>query len=178
LRIVVVGDRYIRKTKFILTYVTQHRSEYQSAVTVLEHYLLKPREVGDTHSLLVFDTTGLEGYEGLRPFINQQTDVFIACGLIGNPSSLKNFETNWLYEIRRAGRDVPVIFVGLRDPNSCPMRVTVVDVDEWEIEQYRAFGGKLEREISGVKYMENTIGSCSAVEAVFDEVCASPSTKG
>jgi hypothetical protein len=40
-RLVVVGDGYIGKTKFIRTYVTQRCFEYQSVVTILEHYLLK-----------------------------------------------------------------------------------------------------------------------------------------
>ncbi|KAK4453574.1 ras family-domain-containing protein [Podospora aff. communis PSN243] len=176
--IVVMGDGYIGKTKFIRTYVTQRCSEYESAVTVLEHYLLKV-PVGDIpHSLLLFDTAGLKGYEGLRPFMYQETDVFIACGLIGNTSSFKNLESSWLYEIRRAGRDIPAIFVGLKDPDNYPPLSTVSGIDEREVEQYRGFGERLECEFSGVRYMECTIGSFSTVEAVFDEVCNIPRTKG
>ncbi|KAK0656007.1 amidase signature domain-containing protein [Cercophora newfieldiana] len=169
IKIVVVGDGYIGKTKFIRTYVTRGCSEYKSSVTVLEYYLLKVSIGHVPHSLLIYDTTGLEGYEGLRPFVYESTDVFVACGLIGNPASFRNFESNWLYAIRRAGRDIPAVFVGLKDPANYPPRPIPGETNKWDLDQYREFGERLEREIPGVQYMECSLGSFSAVEAVFDE---------
>jgi hypothetical protein len=82
-----------------------------------------------------------------------------------------------LYEIRRAGRDIPVIFVGSKDPENYPPLVAACEVNEWEVEKYRVFGERLERGFSVVRYMECTIGSFSTVEAVFGEVCKITSTK-
>jgi len=55
---------------------------------------------GKTISLGLWDTAGQEDYDRLRPLSYPQTDVFLVCFSIINPTSFANIKTKWVPEVR------------------------------------------------------------------------------
>ena len=60
----------------------------------------------------LWDTTGQEEYDRLRPLAYPGTDVFIVCYSVNSPSSFKNVKAKWLQEIRLHCPSTPIMMVG------------------------------------------------------------------
>eukprot|EP00817_Percolomonadidae_sp_ATCC50343_P006373 CAMPEP_0117420496 /NCGR_PEP_ID=MMETSP0758-20121206/1816_1 /TAXON_ID=63605 /ORGANISM="Percolomonas cosmopolitus, Strain AE-1 (ATCC 50343)" /LENGTH=152 /DNA_ID=CAMNT_0005202135 /DNA_START=9 /DNA_END=467 /DNA_ORIENTATION=- len=109
---VVVGDGAVGKTcllyvyankKFPTDYVPTIFDNYTASVTVNERSI----------SLALWDTAGQEDYEQLRPLSYPNTDVFIMCFAVTNPTSLENIEAKWVPEVREAEQS-PIVLCGTK----------------------------------------------------------------
>ena len=66
----------------------------------------------------IFDTIGDEGYDRLRPLSYPQTDVFLVCFSIRDPSSFTNVMEKWLPEVFHHHQlydhsDIAFVLIGL-----------------------------------------------------------------
>lgn len=67
-------------------------------------------------NLLLWDTAGQEDYDRLRPLCYPETDVFIICFSLVQPSSAENVLAKWGPELmhHNQGRHTPVVLVGTK----------------------------------------------------------------
>ena len=161
LKCVIVGDGAIGKTCLILSYTT-NKFPNQYDPTIFDNYTVSLNIGGETYTLGLFDTAGQEDYDRLRPLSYPQTDVFLLCFSIVNPTSFENIREKWITEISHYSPNTPIILVGtqidLRDNDKIIRNLAKNRLKPITQEQ----GDKLCKEIKAVKYVE-----CSALTQVF-----------
>ena len=62
----------------------------------------------------MWDTTGQEHYERLRPLSYGNADVFIICYDVARPSSYQNISSLWISEVNHYCPGIPVILVACK----------------------------------------------------------------
>ena len=114
IKCVLVGDGGCPKTQLLLAFTTNALpGEY--IPTVLDNY--SANMLVDNYppvNLQLWDTAGQEDYKKLRPLSYPQTDVFILCFSLVNPTSLENVEYTWYPEIQQFCPGKPMILAGLK----------------------------------------------------------------
>lgn len=60
------------------------------SVQVFDNYAVTVMIGGEPYTLGLFDTAGQEDYDRLRPLSYPQTDVFLVCFSVNQPSSFEN----------------------------------------------------------------------------------------
>ena len=125
---------------------------------------------------------GQEDYDRLRPLSYPQTDVFLVCFSIVNPSSFENVRAKWYPEVSHHCPNTPIILVGtkvdLRDDPATREKLAGKKQSPITYEQ----GLQMVQEIGAVKYMECSALTQTGLKAVFDEairaVISPPAAKG
>ena len=93
------------------TYSNGHfPGEYQP--TVLDNEIVKVLHDGQSMDLGVWMTAGGEDYDRLRPLSYPQTDVFILCFSVVQPTSFENIAAKWVPELRTHCPYTPILLVG------------------------------------------------------------------
>jgi len=117
----------------------------------------------------LWDTAGQEEYDRLRPLSYPQTDVFLVCFSVVNPTSFENVKDKWIPELRRYNPKTPVILVGtkidLRDDEGIIERLrrtNQVPIRHWQ-------GEARSCEIGAIKYVECSALTQVGLKNVFDE---------
>ena len=113
IKCVVVGDEAIGKTCLLISFTT-HSFPGEYIPTVFDNYSTNVLFEGQNINLQLWDTAGKEEYSKLRPLSYPQTEVFIICFSLVNPTSLNNIPSKWLSEIIEHCPDTPFILVGLQ----------------------------------------------------------------
>lgn len=126
---------------------------------------------GAHYKLELWDTAGQEDYDRLRPLSYPQTDVFLVCFSIVEPSSFKNIKSKWIPEIRHHSTEsVQILLVGTKadlreDPH------TLDRLEESGNEPVsKAEGKKLVKELGLFDYLECSAATQEGVEEIFDSV--------
>ncbi|KAK2909416.1 hypothetical protein Q8A67_005253 [Cirrhinus molitorella] len=113
--------------------------------------------------------TGQEDYNRLRPLAYPQTDVFLICFSLVNPSSLENVRAKWCPEVRHFCPDTPFILVGtkldLRDDKDTTEELKKTKQTPISYRQ----GLAMAEEIRAVKYLECSALTQMGLKTVFDE---------
>ncbi|RDD44189.1 Cell division control protein 42-like protein [Trichoplax sp. H2] len=179
IKCVVVGDGAVGKTCLLISYTTnKFPSEY--VPTVFDNYAVTVMIGGEPYTLGLFDTAGQEDYDRLRPLSYPQTDVFLVCFSVVNPSSFENVKEKaciiiqynnleWVPEISHHCPKTPFLLVGtqidLRDDlatieklNKNKLKPITSDATE-----------RLSKELKAVKYVECSALTQKGLKNVFDE---------
>ncbi|XP_026467352.1 ras-like GTP-binding protein RhoL [Ctenocephalides felis] len=121
IRVTAVGDGVIGKTCLLITY-TKGVFPCEYIPTVFENYTANILVDGCTHILNVWDTSGQEDYDRLRPLSYPNTDCFLLCYSISSRDSFDHVHSKWYPEIRHYSPKAPIILIAtkidLRNSNS------------------------------------------------------------
>ena len=128
-------------------------------------------------SLNLWDTAGQEDYDRLRPLSYPQTDVFLLCFSVANPTSFENITHKWYPEISHHCPGVPLLLIG----NKIDLREDP-DTIEYLSELKRVPVSKTQglstaKKIGAVKYLECSAKTGKGLKDVFTtsaEVVVSP----
>ncbi|KAF4351784.1 hypothetical protein G4B88_030145, partial [Cannabis sativa] len=109
IKCVSVGDGAVGKTSLLISYTTNTFSEdYVS--TIFDNFNVNVDANENTVNLGLWDTTGQEGYNRLRPLSYHGTDVFILAFSLISKASYEN----WIPELKHFAPGVPIILVGTK----------------------------------------------------------------
>ena len=167
IKCVVVGDGAVGKTCALITY-TSNAFPGLYIPTVFDNYNATVMVDGRDINLGLVDTAGQEDYEGLRPLSYPQTDVFLVCYSVVQPSSFENVKNKWISEIRQHCPEVPIILVGmkidLRDDRDTVEKLKEQDSSPITYEM----GFKLARDLRFKKFMECSALTQKGLNNVFE----------
>ena len=160
IKCVVVGDGAVGKTCLLISDTTnKFPSEY--VPTVFDNYAVTVMIGGEPYTLGLFDTAGQEDYDRLRPLSYPQTDVFLVCFSVVNPSSYENVKEKWVPEILHHCQKTPFLLVGTQ----VDLRENSTTLDKLARQKQKPVnaeqGEKLAKELKATKYVE-----CSALTQV------------
>jgi len=98
IQIVVVGDEKSGKTSLISRFINNFiPTSYKP--TSFDKFLATKEVCGDLYNLTVWDTSGSQNFDTVRPLSYGEADVFIICFNISDPLSLYNVKSRWIREI-------------------------------------------------------------------------------
>jgi small GTP-binding protein len=112
-KVVVVGDGAVGKTCLLWSYSKQEiPPDY--VPTVFDNYVVKLQVNDKEVNLQLWDTAGQEDLENIRVLSYTNTDVFLVCFSVCEPTSLANVQTKWLTELKTYVKDPVIILVGTK----------------------------------------------------------------
>ncbi|KAG7884966.1 hypothetical protein KL938_001223 [Ogataea parapolymorpha] len=168
IKCVVVGDGAVGKTCLLISYTTnQFPQDY--VPTVFDNYSANLMVDDERVTLNLWDTAGQEEYDRLRPLSYQQTEIFIICFSLVEPSSFVNVKNKWIPEIKHhSPKNVLILLVGtkldLRDDPHVLDQLEEYGQSPISFEQ----GRKLAKEVGCIDYMECSAASQQGVSEIFE----------
>lgn len=157
MKCVAIGDGAVGKTSLLISFSSNSFPD-DYVPTVFDNYNANVMWKQKTISMGLWDTAGQEDYDRLRPLSYPDTDVFIVCYSIVNPSSYKNVKSKWIPEIRHHCPETPVVLIGtkldLRENVDTLKRLKERDQAPITYD----LGVKLQKEIGAIAFSE-----CSAL---------------
>ncbi|CAG2251220.1 RAC2 [Mytilus edulis] len=166
---VVVGDGAVGKTCLLMVY-SRNSFDEKYIPTVFDNYTANVK-VNDIYiELGLWDTSGQEDYDRLRPLSYPQTDVFLACFSLVYRSSFVNIVYKWIPEIRHHCPRTPIILVGTKldvRRNKGPENSRHIEKNSLPITVSE--GQSLAKRIDAVKYIECSAKSQEGLQSVFEE---------
>ena len=170
IKCVVVGDGTVGKTCLLIAY-TKKSFPTQSIPTVFENHESLCFVGEKLICLGLWDTTGQEEYDRLRPLSYSNTDVFLVCFSVMSPSSFENVQCKWIPEIEHHCPSAEIILVGTK----CDLRsdtFAILEMERGLKPISKETGSELAKDI-GAKYVECSAMSSEDVKQVFDEAIRS-----
>jgi Ras-related C3 botulinum toxin substrate 1 len=159
IKIVVVGDGTVGKTCMLIAHTTgEFPTEY--IPTIFDNYVGRIECDGMSIDVTYWDTAGQEDYERLRPLSYPNTDVFLLCYSVDNPTSYNNVLVKWAPEVRHYCPKAAVVLVGTKtDLRDRPDAITVSSRE----------GHKLKSKIKANKYIECSALTREGLRQVYEE---------
>ncbi len=117
------------------------------------------------YSVDLWDTAGQEEYKRLRALSYPDTDVFLICYSVVNPSSYENVKTQWVPELKHHCVSAHTIVVGTKtDLRSDPSRKSA------EAEPFtKEDGERLAKEVGARMYVECSSFTQDGLKNVFEQ---------
>ncbi|ODV87086.1 hypothetical protein CANARDRAFT_26518 [[Candida] arabinofermentans NRRL YB-2248] len=168
IKCVVVGDGAVGKTCLLISYTTNQFPE-DYVPTVFDNYSANVMIGDEKVTLNLWDTAGQEEYDRLRPLSYQQTEIFLICFSIVEPTSFQNVKNKWIPEIKHhSPKDILILLVGtkldLRDDPHILDQLEENGLSPITQEQ----GLSLAKEIGCINYLECSAASQQGVSELFD----------
>lgn len=168
IKCVVVGDGAVGKTSLLISYTTnQFPEEY--VPTVFDNYCANVMVGDEKVTINLWDTAGQEEYDRLRPLSYTQTDIFLICFSVVEPSSFQNVSSKWMPEIRHhTPKDTKILLIGTKaDLRDDPHALDELDEQGLKpITEEEAVN--LAKSLDFVGYLECSAASQKGVREVFD----------
>ncbi len=113
IKCLVMGDESVGKTTLLISYITNNfPQDYMP--TVFYNYSINVMVDGKQINLGLWDLSGQEDYDRLRPLSYPMTDVFLVCFSVVSPASYENVSAKWIPELRHHAPTAPIILVGTK----------------------------------------------------------------
>ncbi|XP_026324693.1 ras-related C3 botulinum toxin substrate 1-like [Hyposmocoma kahamanoa] len=166
---VAVGDSGVGKTCLFITHVSNEFPE-DYRLCVFDGSLNVTVDGKQVH-LRLWDTVGHDDYGAgrLRPLCYLQTNVFLMCFSLVDPTSFENIRTKWIREVQYHCPLVPIILVGTKldlreDKETVQM---LKDKTLAPITYPQGLG--MAKKIGAVKYLECSALTTEGLNTVFDD---------
>jgi Ras-related C3 botulinum toxin substrate 1 len=157
IKVVTIGDGAVGKTCLLNSFAhNQFPDDY--VPTVFDNYQANVVYNDKLISLSLWDTAGQEDYEKLRVYSYPDTEVFIICYSVVNPSSFENVKTKWIKEVKKHCPETPIVLVATKLDLRDDMK-TIQDLKEKCLEPVSQDEGiQFQKEIKAHGFIE-----CSAL---------------
>lgn len=168
IKCVVVGDGAVGKTCMLISYATD-KFPHEYIPTVFDNYVVTLKIMEETYTLGLFDTAGQEDFDNMRHLCYPNTDIFLICFSVVNPSSFENARQRWSVELKKYYKSAPILLVGtqvdLRDNSTIRDKLAKQKQKPITAEA----GERLAKDIKAFKYMECSAMTQAGLKDVFDE---------
>ncbi|KAI5180075.1 Ras-like protein gene family, member A [Nematocida sp. AWRm80] len=112
-KVVVIGDGACGKTCFLEVYKSGIFPE-DYVPTIVDNFVMRETLDNAEVVLTLWDTSGQDEYDALRPLSYSNANLIIICYSIEKRDMLSNIEEKWLNEIQNLCKNVPYFLVGLK----------------------------------------------------------------
>lgn len=112
-KLVVVGDGGVGKTSMLNSYC-ENTFDDNYEPTVFDNYSCTVLADGFPVTLSLWDTAGQEDFDRLRGLSYAETDVFLVCYSLVNPTSLANVVSKWVPEVKLGCPSAKIILCGTK----------------------------------------------------------------
>ena len=112
-KLVVVGDRGVGKTSFLICETTRN-FPCNYVPTVFDNYAANIVVRGFPFTVSLCNTAGQEDYDHLRPLSYPETDVFVVCFDVASRSSFQSVSEKWVPEVRHFVPEAVVLLLGTK----------------------------------------------------------------
>lgn len=168
IKCVVVGDGAVGKTCLLISYTTRaFPKEY--IPTVFDNYSSEITVKSKIISLNLWDTAGQEAYDRLRTISYPQTNVFIMCFSVSNPTSYANIKLKWYPEVSKHCPNVPIVLVGTKKDQRQDPDILKKLKDQNLTPVTEQQGKAAARDIKAFKYLECSALYQEGVKEIFEE---------
>ncbi len=168
IKVVVVGDGAVGKTCMLISFTTNGFPGGYTP-TIFDNFAANVMFEKEPVCLALWDTSGQEEYDRLRPLSYPQTDVFLVCFSIVSPTSLANVKSKWVPEVNHNCPGTPFVLVGtkqdLRDDNEAISRLAERSLSPISSSQ----GIAMAKDVGAVKYVECSALTQKGLKTVFEE---------
>jgi len=165
-KLVIVGDAACGKTCLLVAFSKGTFPEV-NVPTVFENYFADVDVEGNTVTLALWDTAGMEDYDRLRPLSYPDSHVVLICFTIDNPGSLDNVQEKWHSEVNRFCPNIPVLLVGCKKDlrNDPSTKEELNKISQWPVTQEE--GELVAQKIGTKQYLECSARTGEGVHKVF-----------
>ena len=167
IKCVVIGDGGVGRTTLLMTYESGIcPMDYVPSAFDQGEVLTHP---GTSIKMSLWDPTGGEDFDRLRPICYPSTDVLLICFSLVSPASYENVYTKWYPEVTHYCPNTPIILVGTKQD----LRLHKDTIDMLKQRGLcpitRAEGLNMSKDIKANEYVECSAYTGKGLELVFDE---------
>jgi small GTP-binding protein len=113
IKCVVVGDETVGKKCLLISYTTNTFPQ-DYIPSYFDNYTINVMVDSKQINLGLWNTSGQEDFDRLRPLNYTMTDVFLLCFSVVSPTSFENVSTKWIPELLHHAPNTPIILVGTK----------------------------------------------------------------
>lgn len=157
---VFIGDSGVGKTSLLMAY-TNDEVPQDDIPSVLDTIIVKEEHSSVSIDVTLFDTSGKDSEDPLRPTCYPDADVFFLCFAIDSPDSFEHIKTKWYPEIKdHLSNHSTVVLVGTKSDarKDAQKDVSIVSKEQ---------GESLANEIGHVDYIECSAKNHQGLKEVF-----------
>jgi small GTP-binding protein len=112
-KFVIVGDGMVGKTSLLSSFAN-NSYDPSYVPTIFDSSTIGMEVDNIPYTLTLWDTAGQEEYANLRKLSYPETDVFLLCFAIDNPTTFDNIKSKWLIEITTSCPEGKIMLVGTK----------------------------------------------------------------
>lgn len=160
MKLVIVGNEACGKTSLLSAFA---RNNYQERY-VFEKYVSDIEVDGKKVELALWDTSGKDEYDEVRPLSYSKTDIILMCFSVDSPDLLENIARKWHPEISNHCPNVPFLLIGTKTD----LRTESVTAGNSQANVSLEEGRSLAKRIGASSYLECSAKHGTGVKEVFE----------